>query len=113
MKTVLTLASIVLLSSVAVGTVARAANHQVTLAASQSQSGQSMDPKAPAKTQTFVGTIMKSGDQFVFSDDANNLSYQLDDQETASQFEGKKVRVTGTLDAANKIIRVQSIEATA
>jgi len=113
MKTVLTLASIVLLSSVAVGAVARATNHPATLAASQNQPGQSADPKTQTKAQTFVGTITKSGSQFVFSDDANNLSYQLDDQETASKFEGKKVRVTGTLDAASKIIRVQSIEATA
>ena len=62
------------------------------------------------KVQTFTGTIMKSGDQFLFSDDSSKASYQLDDQKTASRFDGQKVRVTGTLDAANNLIRVQSIE---
>lgn len=63
--------------------------------------------------QTFMGTIMKTGDQLVFSDDATQSSYRLDDQKTAQKFEGKKVRVTGLLDAQDNMIRVQSIEAAA
>ena len=65
------------------------------------------------QVQTFTGMIMKTGDQFVFSDDATKSAYQLDDQKTASKFDGKRVKVTGTLDAANNTIRVQSIQATA
>jgi len=65
---------------------------------------------AQPKVQTFTGTITKNGDQYLFSDDSSKASYQLDDQKTASRFDGQKVRVTGTLDAANNLIRVQSIE---
>ena len=60
--------------------------------------------------QAFMGTITRTGDQFLFRDDSTKAAYQLDDQQTASKFDGQKVRVTGTLDAANNIIRVQSIE---
>jgi len=56
---------------------------------------------------------VKTGNEFVFSDDAAKHVYELDDQQTASRFDGKKVRVTGVLDAANMIIRVQSIETAA
>ena len=44
--------------------------------------------------------------------DGNNF-YTLSDQKTASKFTGQKVKVTGTLDASNNTIRVQSIEAAA
>jgi len=62
------------------------------------------------QVQTFTGMITKSGDKFLFSDASSNASYMLDDQQAARKFDGKKVKVTGTLDAANNLIRVQSIE---
>ena len=34
----------------------------------------------------------------------------LDDARKASQFEGKKVKVTGTVDTASNTIHVESIE---
>ena len=37
-------------------------------------------------------------------------SYQLDDQQNAEKYKGKSVRIVGTLDAANNLIHVQSIE---
>ena len=62
------------------------------------------------QVQTFTETIKKSGDQFVLSDDSSRSSYELDDQQTGSKFEGQTVRVTGRLDAAdNMMIRVQNI----
>ncbi len=67
---------------------------------------QQTDPK----TKMFSGTVVKSGDHFILSDAANKLSYVLDDTQKASQYEGKKVKVTGTVDAANNTIHVQSIE---
>ncbi len=67
------------------------------------------NPQQP-QAKTYTGTISKSGDQFVLKDEAGKATYQLDDQQTASKHEGKKVKVTGTLDAANNLIRVQSIE---
>lgn len=73
---------------------------------------QNQAPPAPALSM-FTGTIQKTGDQFVFTDDRSKSSYQLDDQKTASKFVDQKVKIVGTLDASNFIIRVQSIEADA
>ena len=72
----------------------------------QAQDEQKQAPQA----KTFTGTISKDGDSFMLKDDAGKTSYQLDDQQTASKYGGKKVKVTGMLDVANNLIRVQSIE---
>ena len=69
-----------------------------------------MQQQSKQKTKIFSGTIVKNGDNFVLSDAANKLSYLLDDAEKASQFEGKKVKVTGTVDVASKTIHVESIQ---
>ena len=61
-------------------------------------------------TKTFSGTIEKDGDRFILSDKASKLSYVLDDAEKASRFEGKKVKVTGTVDVASNTIHVAEIE---
>jgi uncharacterized protein YdeI (BOF family) len=71
---------------------------------------QNQNASAPTLSM-FTGTINKSGDTFIFTDDSTKSSYQLDDQQSAGKFDGKKVKIIGTLDAANNMIRVQSIEA--
>lgn len=43
-------------------------------------------------------------------DELHKVWYQLDDQRWAARFEGKQVRVTGTLDSQNQAIHVQNIE---
>ncbi len=53
--------------------------------------------------QSFSGTIVKSGDKFMLQDADTGKSYDIDHQEQVKQYEGKKVRVHGTLDANNKI----------
>jgi len=60
--------------------------------------------------QTFTGTIVKSGDIFKLDDKANKVSYMLDDTQRAGKFDGKKVKVTGTLDSKAAMIHVESIE---
>ena len=110
MKIVLRMVSLIFLCSIAVAAVARVSKSQFARTANQDQIGRPAEHQAQAKIQTFVGTIAKTGNEFVFSDDAAKHVYELDDQQTASRFDGKKVRVTGVLDAANMIIRVQSIE---
>jgi uncharacterized protein YdeI (BOF family) len=70
----------------------------------------SMEQQAPQKTKIFSGTIIKSGEGYVLSDAANKLSYALDDAEQASHYEGKKVKVTGTVDAASNTIHVATIQ---
>ncbi len=53
--------------------------------------------------QSFSGTVVKSGDKYVLQDADSGKSYDIDHQEQVKQYEGKKVRVHGTLDANNKI----------
>ncbi|MFZ0295745.1 MAG: DUF5818 domain-containing protein [Candidatus Sulfotelmatobacter sp.] len=61
-------------------------------------------PSASATdAQTFSGTIVKAGDKYVLQDAASGKSYDIDHQEQVKQYEGKKVRVHGTLDASGKI----------
>ena len=62
------------------------------------------------KMKTFSGTVLKNGDKFILSDRASKIDYILDDAEKASQFEGKKVKVTGTVDVASNTIHVSEIE---
>jgi uncharacterized protein YdeI (BOF family) len=68
---------------------------------SQAQSAQS------AGDQTFTGTIVKSGDKYVFQDAASGNTYDIDHQDEVQKFEGKKVKVHGTLDASGKMIHIQ------
>lgn len=62
---------------------------------------------AGAEGQTFMGTIVKSGDKYKFQDAASGNTYDIDHQEQVKEFEGKKVRVHGTLDESAKMIHVQ------
>jgi hypothetical protein len=111
-KILLTVITVVLLYAIAVG--ARpVASHSPAAPSPAGEQGLFGPRDKQPQIQVFLGTISKTGNQFVFSDDVNKSSYQLDDQETASRFDGKKVKVTGMLDATNNIIRVQSIEASA
>jgi uncharacterized protein YdeI (BOF family) len=57
--------------------------------------------------QVFTGTIVKSGDKYVLQDSASNTTYDIDHQNEVKQYEGKKVRVHGTLDSNGKMIHVQ------
>jgi Protein of unknown function (DUF5818) len=57
--------------------------------------------------QTFTGTVVKQGDKYVLQDAASGTTYDIDHQDEVKKFEGKKVRVHGTLDANGKMIHVQ------
>jgi len=69
------------------------------------------DSQAPsassAATQSFTGTILKSGDKYMFQDADTGNTYDIDHQDEVQKFEGKKVKVHGTLDASTKTIHVQ------
>ena len=54
-------------------------------------------------TQTFSGTVVKQGDKYVLKDDAGKV-YDIDHQTDVAKFDGKRVRVQGTLDANGKIL---------
>jgi hypothetical protein len=69
-----------------------------------------MQQQSETQAKTFTGTVTKNGDNFVLSDPRSETSYMLDDVRKASKFEGKKVKVTGTVDVANNMIHVETIE---
>jgi uncharacterized protein YdeI (BOF family) len=68
------------------------------------------DAEAQSSDQTgvqiFTGTVMKQGNKYVFQD-ASGAIYDVDHQAEVSKFEGKKVRIHGTLDPTTKMIHVQ------
>jgi Protein of unknown function (DUF5818) len=72
--------------------------------AAQGRTGQQQE------AATFTGTIVKYNDRFVLKDEAAKTWYDLDDQKSAGKFAGKRVRVTGTFDASDNTIIVQTIE---
>lgn len=87
----------------------------IALPGSGSQQPATQQPAQPGgqdqqKAQTFTGKIAQSNGGYVLSDEANKVSYKLDDQDKAKQFEGKNVKVTGTLDASSNTIHVADIQ---
>ena len=76
------------------------------------QNGQAA-PDAQAQTpqsagaQSFTGTIVKSGNKYMFQDADTGNTYDIDHQDEVQKFEGKKVKVHGTLDPSAKMIHVQ------
>jgi hypothetical protein len=62
---------------------------------------------AANNSQTFTGTIVKAGDKYVLQDTASGSTYDIDHQDQLKQYEGKKVRVHGTLDSSGKTIHLQ------
>ena len=62
------------------------------------------------EVKTFTGKITQTKGKFVLQDTTNKVSYQLDDQDKAKQYDGQSVKVTGTLDTASNTIHVSSIE---
>ena len=81
-----------------------AAPSQQVAIAQQQNDPQTQDAKA------FNGTIVKEKGKLVLKDAAANVSYQLDNQEKAKQFEGKQAKVTGRLDLETNLIHVENIE---
>ena len=76
------------------------------------QPSQSANPPAqpqPPAAQTFTGTVIRDGGRYVLKVSSNTM-YQLDDQERAKQYEGKQVKIAGTLDATDNSLHITSIE---
>lgn len=71
----------------------------------QTQPGQATEN--PPDGHEFVGTIVKQGDKYMFQDAATGQMLDIDHQDEVKKFDGKKVRVRGTLDQQSKTIHVQ------
>jgi len=85
----------------------QAAGHNPVLTAQQDE------PEEPAvqetEAQTFVGQIMNHDGKYALHGE-DGKTYQLDNQDKAKDFDGKKVTITGSLDEENMMIRVSEIE---
>ena len=68
---------------------------------------QAQPTTSTSDNQTFTGTIAKSGDKYVLQDASSGKTYDVDHQDQLKQYEGKKVRVHGTLDASGTMIHLQ------
>src|ERR1700687_748780 len=66
--------------------------------------------QAQPEAETYIGTILKDGENYVLSDSATKSRYRLDDAKKARPYEGKSVKVTGTLDKASNVIHVKTIQ---
>jgi hypothetical protein len=75
----------------------------------QQQPGQAPDqtqPDTQGSDQTFVGTIVKTGDKYQLKD-SSGKTWDIDHQELVKKFEGKQVRVSGTVDPDGKTIHMK------
>jgi Protein of unknown function (DUF5818) len=70
------------------------------------QAGPDAQAQSASDGQTFSGTVAKSGDKFVLQD-AGGKTYDVDRQEELKKYEGKQVRIKGTLDPDGKTIHVK------
>ena len=78
----------------------------------QQTASETAQQHAAARTsvERHTGTILSmNGALLVLADKSNNVWYQLDDQEKASRFLGKKVVIFGRLDASRAVIHVWNI----
>ena len=80
-------------------------------AQSQSQPPTAQQEPGQQKGRTFVGEVVKArnGQYALLTDKQKGTGFYLDDQDKAKQFEGKDVKVEGTLDVATNTIHVSNI----
>ncbi len=63
----------------------------------------------PPAAQTITGSIVEDAGRYVVKV-SSNTSYELDDQERARQYEGRPVKITGTLDANGGSLHIITIQ---
>jgi uncharacterized FlaG/YvyC family protein len=80
---------------------------------SQTQPSQNSAQSTPSSAQSskeFTGTIVKEKGAMMLKDSSSNVSYKVDDESKVKDYEGKQVKVTGTLDSSTNVIHVDSIQ---
>ena len=110
MKRLLSIALLLGLSGFGINLVA-----QDQSGSAQDQPPQSQQPQADSPSQqsarAFEGKITKSGNKLVLQEASTQTQYQLDDQEKAKQFNGKRVKVLATMDSATNTLHIVDITA--
>jgi hypothetical protein len=59
-------------------------------------------------TRVYMGTIVKDADGYVLK--SGNEEYTLDSPKKAKNYQGKQVKITGTLDKNKRLIHVEKIK---
>jgi Protein of unknown function (DUF5818) len=67
------------------------------------------DKSQTSTTQSFTGTVSKEADSFILQV-STTVFYKLDNEQQVQQYEGQRVRVTGTLDTSINLIHVEKVE---
>ncbi len=76
------------------------------------------DPQAPVPSnpqaeqpasQSFIGTIKKDAGMYVLKTSDGGV-YQIDDQARGKIYEGKRVKISGTLDPKTNILHLETID---
>lgn len=84
-----------------------AVNHSAVLSAQENE------PAEPAAQETeaqeFTGQIMNHEGKYALHGE-DGKTYHLDDQDKAKDYDGKKVKIMGSLDEENMTIHVNEIE---
>ncbi len=83
-------------------------SQQPTVPKAGKSSATSAGTQAPT-ADTFTGTVSKEADGFTLKV-SETTSYKLDNQQQVQQYDGQRVRVTGTLDPSINLIHVDKIE---
>lgn len=60
-------------------------------------------PAVAEAARSFNGRIVRAGKQFALKESSTQTLYRLDDQKKAKQYEGKRVKVTATMDSTNTL----------
>jgi lipopolysaccharide export system protein LptA len=109
-NSLLRLAGVLIVAAGMVAVSVPADAHQAARDSQQPSAAQQPNDMQTQDAKPFSGTIVKEKGKFVLKDAATKMSYQLDDQDKAKQFEGKQVKVTGKLDLDTNLIHVENIQ---
>jgi len=60
-------------------------------------------------SQSFTGMIVKESGKYVLRSSGNTV-YQIDDQERAKTYEGKRVKISGSVDAKTNLLHIATID---
>jgi len=85
----------------------QAVSHSAVVSAQQDEPAEPAAQETAA--QTFTGQIMNHDGKYALHGE-DGKTYHLDNQDKAKEFDGKNVKVTGSLDEENMTIQVTEIE---
>ena len=76
---------------------------------SSSQPQQQTNASSQQSAQAFQGKIARADEQLVFWDPSSQTAYQVDDQSKVAPYEGKNVKLTGTVDTKTNTLHVVDV----